>query len=65
MIGSPSETIISGADVTATHWIHLGGIDCFERLAIGILEPSNPPPAGRQDGAKAGRETGKQTDRWK
>lgn len=67
MIGFPSETIIREADVTATQWIHLGGIDCFEHLAIGILEPSDRPKADRQTdrqkGGKAGMEEGRQAGR--
>lgn len=27
--------------MSGTQWIHLGGIDCFERLAIGILVPAD------------------------
>lgn len=56
MIGFPSETIIREADVTATQWIHLGGIDCFEHLAIGILEPSDRPTADRQTDRKGARQ---------
>lgn len=40
-----------------------GGIDCFERPVIGILQLSNRPPTDRQDWTRAGRETVKQTDR--
>lgn len=27
--------------MSGTQWIHLRGIDCFERLAIGILVPAD------------------------
>lgn len=61
-IGFPSETIIGEADVTATQWIHLAGIDCVERAAIGILEASNRPPTDR-GGRKGDRHAGIPEDR--